>query len=485
MRIYTNELNLIARRYVKTSEKNIQHSLETLSSGKRINHASDDAAGLAISTRMTTQIRGNEIGMKNTKDAISYVQTAEGSLSSIETQLQRVRELMLQAQNSTYSASDKQSMQNEVNQILSNIDHVSSSTMFNGIPVFKQNGMKFDGVNSYVEFGQSFNPLSYQSHTLEARFSPDVNTGATTSWGVFGFHGWHQTIVVSKTGKISLESWFENSPGVGRTAVVIATPANFWKPGEQYIATATFDNATRKVALYVNGNLIGSGNYPAGKQLANYQWSKSHLRAGMMNNPGTIYDYPYNGTIYETRIYDRALSASEAKNNANGNVARDGLAGEWNFSYNEENEIHETTGNGKNGTVKKEEGWEGTTSFSTGANEEDTLTISSADVSSKGLGIFGLDATDSLSIDKIDYALETISSLRSKYGTYQNRLELRYNSTEKENENMISSRSRIEDADMSQEMSELTKEKIISQSSLSMIVQSNEFSKSILQLLQS
>lgn len=485
MKIYTNEMNVIARQHLKSSEKNIQHSLETLSSGKRINQASDDAAGLSISTRMKTKISSNEAGLKNTKDAISYLQTAEGSLSSIETQLQRVRELLLQSQNGTYSTSDKQAMQDEINQLLKTIDHTSSSTFFNGIPIFKQNGMKFDGVKSYVEFGQSFNKIGSTSHTLEASFSPDANTGTTTSWGVFGFHGWHQSIVVSKTGKISLESWFETSPGVGRTAVVLATPANFWKAGGKYTATATFDDTNRKVSLFVNGTLVGSSNYPAGKNLYNYQSAKSHLRAGMMNNPGTSYDYPYNGTIYETRIYDRALTSGEVKSNSTGNIARDGLAGEWKFAYNENQTIDETTGNGVEGVIKKEEGWEGTTSFLTGADVTDTFSIRSADVSTKGLGIYGLSTSDPNSVTKLDYALESLSSLRSTYGTYQNRLEMRYDATALENQQLTSSNSRIEDADMAEEMSTLTKEKIISQSSISMIVQSNQFSQGILQLLPS
>eukprot|EP01030_Chromulinospumella_sphaerica_P020412 gene20412-20325_t len=107
--------------------------MQRLSSGLRINSAKDDAAGLAISDRMTSQIRGLTQAARNSNDAISLTQTAEGALGSISSNLQRIRELAVQSANGTNSASDREAIQNEVTQLTSEINRVATTTQFNGL----------------------------------------------------------------------------------------------------------------------------------------------------------------------------------------------------------------------------------------------------------------------------------------------------------------------------------------------------------------
>jgi flagellin len=130
--INTNIASLNAQRTLNASQKVLHASLQRLSSGKRINSAKDDAAGLAISERFTTQIRGMNQSVRNANDAVSMAQTAEGSLGEIGNNLQRIRELAVQSRNATNSASDRQALQTEANELKSEIDRLAAQTEFNG-----------------------------------------------------------------------------------------------------------------------------------------------------------------------------------------------------------------------------------------------------------------------------------------------------------------------------------------------------------------
>jgi len=133
--INTNTLSLTAQQNLNSSQKTLNSAIERLSSGSKINSAKDDAAGQAISNRMTSQINGLKQASSNANDGISLAQTTEGALNQINDNLQRVRELTVQASNGTNSQSDLDSIQNEINQRLGEIDRVSDQTAFNGTKV--------------------------------------------------------------------------------------------------------------------------------------------------------------------------------------------------------------------------------------------------------------------------------------------------------------------------------------------------------------
>lgn len=133
--INTNILSLNAQRNLTTSQGALQTSLQRLSSGLRINSAKDDAAGLAISERFTTQIRGLNQAVRNANDGISLAQTAEGALSEVTNNLQRIRELAVQAANATNSAEDRLALDAEVQTLIEEIGRVADSATFNGVPL--------------------------------------------------------------------------------------------------------------------------------------------------------------------------------------------------------------------------------------------------------------------------------------------------------------------------------------------------------------
>lgn len=133
MNINTNISSISTRSFLNSNQGALEKAMERLSSGKRINNAADDAAGLSIVTRMYTQTRGKEVAMRNANDGVSLIQTTESALGSISNILQRMRELAVQADNGTYSAKDKTALQSEMTQLIDEIGKIASTTHFNGI----------------------------------------------------------------------------------------------------------------------------------------------------------------------------------------------------------------------------------------------------------------------------------------------------------------------------------------------------------------
>ena len=141
----TNMPSLNTQRHLSKAQNNLNNSLQRLSSGLRINSAKDDAAGLAISQRMTSQINGLNVAQRNANDAISYSQTAEGALAEMGDILQRIRELSVQSANATNSAGDRKSLNDEVNQLVSELNRFAVTTEFNGQKIL-------NGDNSVLNF---------------------------------------------------------------------------------------------------------------------------------------------------------------------------------------------------------------------------------------------------------------------------------------------------------------------------------------------
>ncbi|MGS2745075.1 flagellin N-terminal helical domain-containing protein [Halomonas sp. LS-001] len=133
MVLNTNLMSLIAQNNLRASQQDMQTAMERLSSGLRINSAKDDPAGQAIANRMESQIRGMNQAMRNTQDGISLAQVAEGSLDQVNENLQRIRQLSVQAANGTNSSSDLRSIQDEIDLRLEEIDRLSSQSNFNGV----------------------------------------------------------------------------------------------------------------------------------------------------------------------------------------------------------------------------------------------------------------------------------------------------------------------------------------------------------------
>lgn len=161
-------------------------AMERLSTGKRINSAKDDAAGLAIATSMTSQIRGMNQGIRNANDGISLAQTAEGALGEVTNMLQRVRELAVQSSSGTYGDDDRANLQAEVDQLTAQIDQVITNTKFNGVELFSGATASVDiqaGANSGDEITLDLVDLTTLAASGGAAASYDVSTDGATAQG--------------------------------------------------------------------------------------------------------------------------------------------------------------------------------------------------------------------------------------------------------------------------------------------------------------
>jgi flagellin len=174
--INTNVLSLNAQRQLNKSQAVSSQAMERLSSGLRINSAKDDAAGLAISTGMQSQIKGINQGVRNANDGISMAQTAEGSMDEMTNILQRMRELSVQASNDTNSSSNRASIQKEVDQLYSELDRIAETTQFNGINLL-------DGSNKSTTLQIGANSGETLSFSIDAVTTKDLNLNAVSSLG--------------------------------------------------------------------------------------------------------------------------------------------------------------------------------------------------------------------------------------------------------------------------------------------------------------
>ena len=185
--IASNTSALRATNASTMASKQLSTAMERLSTGKRVNSAKDDSAGLAIASSMTAQIRGMNQGVRNANDGISLAQTAEGALDEVSNMLQRMRELSVQSSNGTYSASDKQNIYSEQNALADQINLVINNTKFNGTSLFKGNGTAGTAQSVSVQAGAnasdavsiSIDDLSNNAGTN--KLSLVVDLGATPS----------------------------------------------------------------------------------------------------------------------------------------------------------------------------------------------------------------------------------------------------------------------------------------------------------------
>ncbi len=179
--INTNVKSLVAQNALTVNNRSLSKAMEQLSTGKRINSAADDAAGLAISNKMTAQIKGLSQAIRNANDGISLLQTAEGATKEVTNMLQRMRELAVQAANDTYSVDDRTALADEATQLMEEIDRINENTIWNGMLVFDGTSIG-DGTGKISLFAGVGASDTAASDAIEV----SINSLATTDMGVDG-----------------------------------------------------------------------------------------------------------------------------------------------------------------------------------------------------------------------------------------------------------------------------------------------------------
>jgi len=454
MRINHNIASLNTYRQLNTNSTATNKNIERLSSGLRINRAGDDAAGLAISEKMRGQIRGLDMAAKNSQDAISLIQTAEGALNETHSILQRMRELAVQASNDTNTVSDRGELQKEINQLTEEIDRIANTTEFNTKTLLTG------------DFGTK------AVSGTPANVSVKSSLASTITEGTYLIEVTNAAVKGTETGDEDLSSGVTITAGTNDTLVINGTTIKF------EAGSYTADQIVNKLNEYKDKTGVTAAMNGNNLELTNNKF-------GVQTN--TI-----AGNAVATVLGTITTVAGE-----NATIEVDGAAVGVSVDSQDGRVVTITDGALK-GIVLNAKGADNSTATLTvnkdeltmqiGANQDQNLKVSIEDMRAASLGVDAIDVTTadkaSKAITTINSALEKVSGERSKLGAYQNRLEHTINNLNTSSENLTAAESRIRDTDMAKEMMEQTKNNILAQAAQAMLAQSNSQPQGVLQLLR-
>jgi flagellin len=506
MRIMNNISSLNAWRNLSQTENNMSKNLERLSSGYRINSASDDVAGLAISENMRAQIRGLNQAVKNAQDGNSMLQTAEGSLNEVHSMLQRMRELAVQAANGTLQPADRSQIQTEMDNLATETTRITNATQFNSKDLIDGSLQNGNVTSVTLQIGPNGGQtLNFAVGAMDAKslgISRDVMTAS-----VYNDNGFLTESVLGGTFVSSVAGTGAVGPGI--------------QAGEYRVH---FDSTTSTVQLQDSAGTavgaavaaVGGGKVTIGdansaqtltltlaaglpvvttddKVMFGSRTAAVSTAAGMQVNIDTTgigtgvsavgWGMKDNTDYKVTAIAPFSYQLQDAGGTAIGGVVTAGAAG---------NTIQvgdATTGRTLDFKVlmamgpftdtvhvtNNGEGAEGA-KFSGGQKFANSQAFAGLNVSS----VAGAQAA----LASIDVAIQTVSSQRSQMGAIQNRLDHTVSNLQVVSENLTASESRIRDVDMAQEMSSFSKNQILSQSGTAMLAQANQKNQGVLQLLR-
>ena len=486
--INTNIASLNAQRNLNSSQSALQTSLQRLSSGLRINSAKDDAAGLAISERFTTQIRGLNQAARNANDGISLSQTGEGALGELTSNLQRIRELAVQSANATNSASDRAALDLEVQQRLSEIDRTAVQTSFNGRKIldgsFGNAAFQIGAnVGETISVNLTTSMRTNQIGQIATATGTAVSVNALTDGGLTIAIGTGTALAVGASvagiaAGQTADSAFAKVNAINAAGVtgLTATAANTSTATFSTITGATLGNGTGFVAgtysLTVNGTTIynaqtlGDGGSLTGSDVA--------AQINLFSNTTGVSANFSGGNL--------TLNSTDGRNIVTAETVALGTAGG-------------TTGVAGSGTgidATQEGILRGSISLS--ATENITMTGQFADIGQANTiskdtttlatqNVLTVAAANS-TIQRIDAALTSVSTLRSTFGAVQNRFESVISSLAATSENLTASRSRIQDTDFAAETAQLTRNQILQQAGTAMLAQANQLPNNVLTLLR-
>jgi len=485
--INTNVAALSAQRYLNRNQADMTTAINRLSSGLRINSAKDDAAGMTLAERMTTQIRGLNVASRNANDAIALAQTAEAAMGSVASALQRIRELAVQSANASYSDSDRATMNREAQELVEEIKRVSTNTAFNGVNLLDgsfQDQQFQIGANS----GQTLNlpaladarvtSLGRSAVALDGTSAGSVLGNAVTAAAAVPANGVLAATNLTFTnpeGTTSPISWSAsasakaiaaainlkaNSLGITATATNSATIGNFSSTG----ATSMVINGTTlsanllstsdltPLADAINGAATGVtavfASPPAKDKLLLTAADGSDIGIGDFSN----------GTMTVTGSKSGAASVTLNSTGNDSTVVPGTL------------EVVSTKGalSWANGVATV---FGGSTTASAGLN-----TVSTVDIGSM---------TGAVSAIKVmDAALDQLSNARGNLGAVQSRLEMLIANVDVVSENITTARGRLVDADFAKETAALARVQILQQAGTAMLAQANAIPQQVLQLLK-
>ena len=525
----TNMPSINTQRKLSKAQSALDKSLERLSSGLRINTARDDAAGLAISERMTAQVRGLTVATRNANDGVSMAQTAEGALAEMGDILQRIRELAVQSANATNSAGDRKSLNDEVNQLVAELNRFANTTEFNGMKLL--NG---DDPVSAFHVGANSNQTIVAT-TTDFR---------TSKYGSYQIGNVTATASTAKAGKgVSI------SNAVTSTTANVSSNLQVTGAAVSVAGTMTLNgpNASGSVSLSVSDSAADIASKINSQDLTGIKaTAKTETMIGFTTGDYTIEISTTNATsnsantataqisfsvpkIGGDTIGSSAEALTDAVNAFNEQSSKTGITAKLNdaktgiiLENDEGKNINVTLkssntiymGNASNGSAAAVSANATSAKTFTAAGQVTldsarsysvtlaaSMNIQAGVLSGGSMGntssatTYGstLQRVDSLDITTIkgandaihicDSAIDAVNAQRAKYGALQNRFEHTISNLQTSHENVSAARSRIQDADYAAETAALSRNQVLQQAATSMLTQANNLPQNILTLL--
>ena len=428
-----------ANRMLNVTTSAQSKSTEKLSSGYRINRAADDAAGLTISEKMRKQIKGLDRASTNAQDGVSAVQTAEGALTEVHSMLQRMNELATQSANGTNSTTDRKAIQDEIDQLSTEIDRVSETTKFNEMYLLKGSSDSATKTLNAHDAG-----IAGKFDTNQTTFTLDKQT----------FADGDKITIAGKEYTIGTAATLTFKTGNAATNFGTVT-------GGVYTA---FQNDTEMKAALAAGTAIKKGNATTNPATDDYTYVPA--QAGQAPAGKITQDEAYTKIAAELTKASSigATTAAQVTSNGDGTFAI------------------------TKGTVAIKDALSFNLHVGADADTTNKISVKIDSMSSAGLGIKGIKADTeqdaTYAIDAIADAISKVSEQRSSLGAVQNRLEHTINNLDNVVENTTSAESRIRDTDMAKEMVNYSKNNILAQAGQSMLAQANQSNQGVLSLLQ-
>jgi len=500
--INTNIASLNSQRNLNASQNSLSTSLQRLSTGLRINSAKDDAAGLAISERFTSQIRGLNQAARNANDGISLAQTAEGALSSAGEILQRIRELAVQSANASNSGSDRQAIQNEVGQLAQELDRIATTTQFNGKNLFDGSfgTAAFQvGANANQTISTSTANLrttTYGNNQVGAAGTGTAGLGVgalaaagaeatSLTAGNFDVNGYigSKTIAVATTDSAASIATKVNtqSGNTGVTATARNDVSLTFGAAGSYNLKVIGDNTTAETITFSISATNTADGLSAAVTAFNDKSAKTGLVASLNSSNGAVIISSATGA--NIQVQDTATANA-------GTVVVQGLKADQTTALGTSRTLAaDTTADGV--FVVGQVTFDSQKSFSlvqAAAGTNLLGAVGAATVGSTLNKVSALDVTTFLNatdaLKTVDSALALVTGERAKFGALQSRFETTITNLQTSSENLSASRSRIQDADFAAETANLTRAQILQQAGTAMLAQANALPQNVLTLLR-
>ncbi|WP_019593200.1 flagellin [Thioalkalivibrio sp. ALM2T] len=474
--INTNVLSLNAQRNLNNSQGALAQSLERLSSGLRINSAKDDAAGLAISERFTTQIRGLNQAVRNANDGISFSQTAEGALGTVGDALQRVRELAVQSANDSNSASDRQALNNEVQQLLAEVNRVARSTEFNGQNIL-------DGSLEDLVFQVGAN--SGQSISVDGVDARSNQLGARVAEGTSFTQDSLDSLITANDLVVNGRSIDLGEDGAGLEEGATAS---------QLVAAINAQQGRTSIQAFT-GDSVSSGDLTVAAGTENDEYSFTLNDVTITYAAGADADataanlrQAINEVSTQTGVEAGGDNATLTLSNNTGETISVGQA-DGGADVSDLFSGQDVDAEGQDfyaGIVLASEIQDDDFSIAgtfDGVDGNDAFDVTQENRTAAGVNVLTRESSTE-ALRTLDFALQQVSGIRAELGAVQVRFENTISNLEISSENLSAARSRIQDADFASETAELTRAQVLQQAGTSVLSQANAVPQNVLALLQ-